>query len=190
MFWKKEINMAKVGDDGIDHNKLRMYRTLKSSFTIEPYIQQVNNRNQRSSITRIRTSAHILGVEQGRYTIPPTPIHKRTCRYCTEYQNNVDSYVDDEFHFMMSCQTFSIKRNCLFGKIKAINKHFDKLTLQQKMTSLLCPSTPTIAKLVNKFICIAIEARKRIDRGENLDKGTFCDNHLNCSVISDSNSSN
>ena len=38
--WKQEVNLIKVGNDGLDHNKLRMYRTLKSSFTIEPYIKK------------------------------------------------------------------------------------------------------------------------------------------------------
>ena len=36
MFWKSEISMVKTGSDGQDHNKLRYYKTLKSSFTSEP----------------------------------------------------------------------------------------------------------------------------------------------------------
>ena len=147
--WKQEVNLAKIGNDGLDHNTLRMYRTLKSSFTIEPYIQQVLNRNQRAAITRIRTSAHTLGVEQGRYTKPATPLNERLCKYCCKdtdkesFINNVtdkESFIDDEFHFLITCKVFNTKRNCLFGKVSAFDKHFNNLTAQQKMATLLCPS--------------------------------------------------
>ena len=37
MYWKNEIPCKKLDKDGVDHNKLRFYSTLKSSFTHEPY---------------------------------------------------------------------------------------------------------------------------------------------------------
>ena len=53
------------------------------------------------------------------------------------------------------------------------------------MAMLLFPSNINVAKLVNKFITIVFEARKRIDRGESMDLGYFT-NNLNNSALSDS----
>ena len=46
-FWIEEINQVKIGPDGLDHNKLRFYKTFKTSLTVEPYIELVENQNQR-----------------------------------------------------------------------------------------------------------------------------------------------
>ena len=85
--WLDSLNMTKTKtnqdpSDPSDHNKLRTYRTYKSSFTREPYIDLVRNRNQKSSLVRLRTGSHFLGVERGRWTRPVTPLAQRTCAYC------------------------------------------------------------------------------------------------------------
>ena len=36
-FWINQVNAQKLDNDGVDHNKLRFYKTLKGSFTQEPY---------------------------------------------------------------------------------------------------------------------------------------------------------
>ena len=40
-FYLDEINQLKVGTDGLDHNKLKLYKTLKGSFRIVPYILNI-----------------------------------------------------------------------------------------------------------------------------------------------------
>ena len=47
-YWIDQICSEKIGNDGIDHNKLRFYRKLKSSFTQEPYITNILNKSQRA----------------------------------------------------------------------------------------------------------------------------------------------
>ena len=77
LFWKHEINKVKPGsNNNADHNKLRFYKTFKSTFDIEPYLESVKNRNQRAWLSRIRISAHHLRIEVGRYTQPVTPINE------------------------------------------------------------------------------------------------------------------
>ena len=46
-FWIDEINLVKADENGINHNKLRFYAKLKSSFSREPYLDLVQSRNQR-----------------------------------------------------------------------------------------------------------------------------------------------
>ena len=40
-FWLGEINKQKLGEDNLNHNKLRYYSTLKGCFKKEPYIDLV-----------------------------------------------------------------------------------------------------------------------------------------------------
>ena len=56
-FWIDQVGADKTGSDGIDHNKLRFYKKLKSSFTQEPYIANIVNKSQRAWLTRYRVSA-------------------------------------------------------------------------------------------------------------------------------------
>ena len=109
IFWKQEISRQKIDGNGMNRNKLRLYQKFKSSFSQEPYIDLVRNRNQRSWLTRMRVSAHSLHVETGRYA--NKPLNERICKYCPSNE------IDDEYHFWLRCDTFNTKRTCLFGNL-------------------------------------------------------------------------
>ena len=112
-FWIDQISSGKIGIDGLDHNKLRFYKTLKSSLTPEPYIINVLNRSQRAWLTRYRVSAvPTLGIESGRYTRPITPVTSRICKYCTSNQ------IDDEKHAIIRMQYIFGKEELFFWQIK------------------------------------------------------------------------
>ena len=49
-FYLSEINKAKTGSDGLNHNKLMFYTSIKGSFKPGWYIENILNRNQRSEI--------------------------------------------------------------------------------------------------------------------------------------------
>ena len=68
-FWLDKIKTPKIGTDGLDHNKLRTYKNLKASFTREPYLDLIRNRNQRSFITMLCVSSHNLAIASH---LPPT----------------------------------------------------------------------------------------------------------------------
>jgi hypothetical protein len=51
------INVTKLDSNGVDHNKLRFFKTLKGSFTQEPYVTNIKNKSQRAWLTRFRVSA-------------------------------------------------------------------------------------------------------------------------------------
>ena len=160
-FFLDQINLVKMGCDGVDHNKLRFYKHLKGSFTIEPYIVQIKNRNQRQWLSRYRTSAHTLRIETGRYTRPVTPIVERKCIYCK------DESIDNEEHFIISCETFKLKRRCFLSRLNVLNPKFNDMTNEEKLNYILCPPTVNIAKCVSKFLGIMTNIRKEIDMGLN-----------------------
>ena len=113
-FWLNKINDAKLGPDGTNHNKLRTYSKIKTSFSREAYLDLVRKRNQRTWLTRLRTSA-----QRSRYC--GKPIEQRICTYCTPSAPtqappaqppptgstssgatpSPQGCIDDEFHFLM-----------------------------------------------------------------------------------------
>ena len=126
IFIQKINEVKKTSLDPFDHNKLRTYRTLKSSFTREPYIDLVRNRNQRCFLSRLRVGSHNLRVETGRHTRPITPFAQRTCLYCCHRPSSTGpspqpascppAPTDTEFHFLVQCPMFDYNRNCLFKR--------------------------------------------------------------------------
>ena len=186
-FWLDEVKQNKPGSDGHNHNKLRTYSLLKGSFQPEPYILSVRNRNQRSFLTRLRTSSHQLAVETGRYKKTVIPFKDRVCVYCQDQSHTgcPQKSIDTEFHFLMECQTFKLKRNCLFGKISSLKPNFKNLTKNEQFATLLCPTTPQLAKLSNKFIKILFECRKKISEGATIEDLNSRQTDHNLSITSD-----
>ena len=160
-FFLDQINQVKIGADGLDHNKLRLYKTLKGSFQMEPYIENIKNRNQRHWLSRYRTSAHTLQIELGRYSNPTTPLAERKCCYCKSGK------IDDEEHFILFCDIFRLKRQCFVGRLTALFPNYITLSDDQKLRFILCPPTSEIAKCVSKFLGIMSNTRKEIDMGLN-----------------------
>ena len=158
-FYLDEINQIKLGIDGQDHNKLRLYKKLKGSFKVEPYIVKIRNRNQRMWLTRYRTSSHTLRIETGRYTRPVTPILDRKCCYCES------GSIDDEKHFVLFCDTFRLKRQCFMSRVRALHPQIDCMTDDEKLQFILCPPTADLVKCVSKYLGIMTNTRKEIDMG-------------------------
>jgi hypothetical protein len=74
----------------------------------------------RKSICKLRTSAHRLFIETGRYT--NIPRNERICKNCTNQEN------EDETHFLTRCPKFSGERDDLFNSISAKVKNFTNLS--------------------------------------------------------------
>ena len=158
-FYLDEINAVKLDSNNQDRNKLRFYKTFKGTFSREPYLDLVHNRNQRAWLTRMRVSAHHLQIEVGRWSRPPVPPWERVCRYCN------DSSIDNEGHFLHDCVTFTLKRNCLFALLDTVVPGFLQLSREHKILTMLCPTNSKATKLVSKFIGILFKARCQIDDG-------------------------
>ena len=138
----------------MNHNKLRVYSTLKGSFRREPYIDLVQSRNQRSWLSRLRCSAHHLEIERGRWS--KTPIEERICKFCDSGQ------VGDEYHFAMKCPTFSIKRACFVGKLTSVIPRFNMLPMYDQFKTIMCPTKAAAVKITNQFFRIMFLARDKL----------------------------
>ena len=127
----------------------------------------VPNRAQRSDLTRVRISSSQIALEVLRYQRPRVPEKERVCHYCrpSGVDNQLEGYVDNEQHLLTGCSTFTLERNCLFAKLGCIIPDFHTLNLEQKTSTLLCPTTVVAAKMVNKFIQLVFQMRTLLDDG-------------------------
>ena len=181
-YWLDCINETKTtNNDQQDHNKLRTYKTYKCSFSREPYIDLVKNRNQRSSLSRLRTGSHFLGIERGRWTRPVTPLDKRTCPYCSPPSTRTPSSpspgstpsspspgpVDDEKHFMVECNRFAAQRTAAFIELSSLLPCFKDMSESDQFITLMCPTQPKSAKIAHRLIKTMFELRDKIDQDKN-----------------------
>ena len=177
--WLRKINEIKNNHgETFNHNKLCVYNQFKASFDIEPYINYVRNRNQRSFLTRLRISSHSSATELGRRSRPVIPYDKRVCSFCPPVSNCMPNQtcspaassgaVDSEVHFLMNCTRFSNSRRHFFDNASRLIPGFSNMDDDHKFVTLLCPTNAQTAKLTNRFIKFMFEMRKRIELGENM----------------------
>ena len=137
-----------------------MYSTVKGSFKREPYIDLVQSRNQRAWLSRLRCSGHHLQIEQGRWS--KTPIAERCCEICKSGE------VGDEYHAVMKCKIFDVKRACFIGKMNSILPGFKDLSKVNQFKTILCPTKPAAAKVTNQYLRIIFLARDKLLDGSTI----------------------
>ena len=126
---------------------------------MEPYIELVQNLNQRSFLTRFRISSHRLRIETGRWTFPKTAYEDRICLYCSSGE------VDSEIHCITQCQLTEKNGNSLYNILCNIDSTFINLSNEQKVAYLLCPVGSLRVKLCNKFLGLVVKTRACVDQG-------------------------
>ena len=167
-YWLKQINDENIGTDGQNHNKLRVYAKFKGCFKKEPYIDLVPNRAQRADLTRLRISSSRLAIETLRYQRPHVPAEQRYCGYCRPMgtnENHMQGYVDDEYHLLANCGTLMFKRNCFLSRYELLHPSIKDMSTHDMVHTILCPTTTTKVKLINKYIQILFDTRKKLDEG-------------------------
>ena len=75
---------------------------VETSFSKEDYVN-VKDFKLRRALARLRTSAHNLAIERGRYTRPLTPLEERVCTTCSHRP------VEDGYHYLMTCINYDEK---------------------------------------------------------------------------------
>ena len=142
----------------------------------EPYLDLVQSRNQRAWLTRLRCSAHHLEIEKGRWL--KIPINDRICKFC-----NSDE-LGDEFHFVMKCSTFSIKRACFIGRLNSILPGFSALSSNDQFKMIMCPTKPAAIKVINQYFRIMFLARDKLSDGQDISDLSYPTLPVNLAVYS------
>ena len=108
---------------------MRTYAKIKQEQGIENYLNSVTNVDRRIHLSKVRLSNHDLVIEKGRHQ--GLAINQRNCPLCP---GNV---LEDEFHFLLECQTFSFLRDELSAQAKHFFPRFDSLSKEQQIRILL-----------------------------------------------------
>ena len=135
----------------IQNPKLRLYSQFKDVFALEPYLIYNMKPKYRISIARLRASSHRLAIERGRYQKPPLPVELRLCPQC--------NVIEDEVHFVMSCEINSEEREHLFDKINGTDRNFQLKSLRDKFLYLIKSLDDRILSWFGKFLHVSFRKR-------------------------------
>ena len=121
---------------------LRMYKLIKTNFSMEHYLNLIKEAKYRRSLTKLRLSSHNLEIERGRHTKPVTPVIERLCIVCV---------VDDELHFVTSCKKHTTERERLYSYVDSHVPNFCNLNNAERFIYLLTNENPSIFLHLSKF---------------------------------------
>jgi hypothetical protein len=133
-------------------SKLDLYNELVTNFSMRAYLTEVPNRKHRQAMAKIRTSAHPLAVETGRYTRPRVQRIDRICRFCPIGKT------EDEEHFLTVCPIYS-GRLQLYNNVTIQCPNFNNLNNKAK-TIYLLTAEGKVSQLTAQFCYLAMEERK------------------------------
>ena len=128
-------------------NKLRTFRMYKNNLETDFYVKNVFNRQHRRILSNFRSGCLPLAIETGRYTKPKVPLNQRTCTYC---KNNC---IEDEMHFLLSCNFYSDLRFLLSEKAYQIFNEYYDMDLRDRFIFLMTNETiqPFLAKILYRM---------------------------------------
>ena len=138
-------------------NKLRNYRLYKNCFRKEEYLTSITYKPYRSSLAKLRLSAHKLRIETGRYTKKEEKLSpsERICMFCPRRE------CENEYHLIMKCNLYENERKLLKQNAFALYPHvqsYDDPTLYQWFMANL---DENILMHLSKFIYICFDIRSK-----------------------------
>ena len=117
-----------------------IYVNIKDSFGEEKYLDIVMCKRLRKCITTIRISSHNLRIQTGRFGRERIERNERFCQMCESRE------VEDEFHFIIKCNTFDALRR------KYIRRYYRERPSMFKFIELLKSRNKVILVNLAKFI--------------------------------------
>ena len=153
---KDQYRQAWESEMKASSGKLRTYRLFKKEFCREAYLNLPPY--LRVPIAKLRTSAHPLRIETGRYALPtPLPVKETTCWYCT-------NLVEDEVHFLITCELYqnSNERVRLFDRCSTLNPAFPHMSVTDKMSFIFQSKDHSVLKLLGYYVIYALNVRHNV----------------------------
>ena len=154
-FWYAAIN------DSNKHPILRTYSLFKSKLNLEKYISYKIPTKYKRLIAQLRVSSHRLRIETGRHDRPITPAEERFCKFCDKGAR--EGVIDDEKHFLLTCEFHDTERNILFTAIKERDQFLSRASNNKDVLFkyILCNEDRNIIEALGKYIEIGNKNRSK-----------------------------
>ena len=129
-----------------NNKKLSLYKSVKSTFVYENYLDVLDIRKFRYCYVNFRIGSHSLGVEHGFFKNAPPSV--RICKCCSL------NCIEDELHFLLVCDNYTALRN------KYIPSFYYEQPNLFRMKLLMSCENPDIVKSVATYLYHAFQRRK------------------------------
>ena len=83
----------------------RFYKSIKTEFRFEDYLDAVEKSSNRKALSKIRLGSHNFMIERGRWVTPKLDINVRLCSSCQT--------LEDVYHCLIDCPRFKNQRKSL-----------------------------------------------------------------------------
>ena len=130
-------------------DKLRYYNLYKAEKNVEDYLLLDLSKYQRSVFAQFRCGILPLQIEIGRFR--NIELSNRICQVC-------HTEVEDEIHFLLTCDAFVEPRTNLYQKAYTADKAFPTYDVYEKFTFLMS----NLQKPVIKFLTNALAIRSKL----------------------------
>ena len=144
--------------------KLRTFKIFKVEYKLENYLTQLKDLRYIKALARFRISSHNLRIETGRYERESLPcgkivkLHasKRTCKVCNTNK------VEDEFHFLIECKTYSHERADLYSTADLNTVMSSEINNKIRFQTIMSSNETNILKALGKYIFTCLNKRMEI----------------------------
>ena len=153
-----DIAFQKQETDINQNKKMNFFNILYIPNKRPSYVDQCKSKSDRSTLCKLRLSAHTLSIERGRYL--KIPRQNRVCLCC----NNGD--IEDELHFLLKCSSYKYVRDNLIKKLNNVllNNKFSSLSYNL-LISILNSNSQTILKIVVNYLNECLLVRNSLLKG-------------------------
>ena len=126
-------------------SKCLLYKNIIRTFGPQEYLLKSLSDKHKSALFKIRTSSHLLQIEQGRFQNIDRNL--RQCTLCDTHD------LEDEYHFILCCPFYCDLR------LKYIKPFYFHRPSMYKFTELLTSKSVKILSNLSKFIHVAFARR-------------------------------
>ena len=137
------------------NSSLRLYKTFKTSFVLEPYLLCVPIDKHRLALSRFRCSSHCLEIERARHRDKIPPIWERLCPHCPYA-------VDDELHLLLYCKSNTNNRKIFMASIVNIFPNLAAMQHEEQFSLIMSCYNDTVLRNLAKFVYDSLELRQRL----------------------------
>ena len=141
-----------------ENKKLHLYASFKTTYKFEPYLDFIQDFTVRSTLAKLRISAHNLQIETGRFSKNKTPREERFCPYCKTL--NIFT-VENEVHFLLSCSLFNEERQKFLDEIHRTFPNTATLNEFNMFLWLMSQEVYSITKQLGSFCIKSLEKRTK-----------------------------